>query len=78
MRKDCDLAAAQFTYVFEVYQGGHSIFCFMEDKYKASGVKAFLNTLYSQGIPASMKQNFSTDLKSFEADWKSHLDSFKR
>lgn len=76
MRKDCDLSASYFPYVFEVYSGGHSIFCHMEDKYKVSGVKGFLKTLYSKGIPESMKENFSTTVPAFEADWKANLDKF--
>ena len=78
MRKDCDLSAHHFPYVFEVYDGGHSIFCHMEDRYQVAGVKAFLHTLYSNGIPASLKENFSTTLQAFEADWKANLEKFKR
>lgn len=77
MRKDCDFSAPYFPYVFEVYRGGHSIFCYMEDKYKVSGVKSFLKTLYGSGIPASMEKNFNTTVKKFEADWKNNLDIFK-
>ncbi len=32
MRSECNLMATHFPYVFEVYDGGHSIFCHMEDK----------------------------------------------
>lgn len=78
MRKDCDLAAPYFPYVFEVYDGGHSIFCHMEDRYQVAGVKAFLQTLYKKGIPVSFQENFSTTLSAFEADWKASLDKFKR
>jgi hypothetical protein len=78
MRKECHLDAPNFKYVFEIYRGGHSIFCHMEDQYKAPGVKAFLQTLYSKGIPASLQENFSTSLADFEADWKNHLDDFKQ
>jgi len=78
MRAECDLSASRFPYVFEVYDGGHSIYCHMEDKYKVSGLKAFLQTMYSKGIPASMKENFSTTVQAFEADWKANLDKFKR
>ena len=77
MRNDCDLSAPYFPYVFEVYSGGHCIFCYMEDKYKVSGVKAFLQTLYLSGIPASMEKNFKTTVKKFESDWKANLDKFK-
>ena len=49
----------------------------MEDKYKVSGVKAFLQTLYVSGIPASMEKNFKTTVKKFESDWKANLDKFK-
>lgn len=78
MRKDCDLSAPHFPYVFEVYSGGHSIFCHLEDRYKVTGVKAFLHTLYIKGIPSSLKENFSTTVPAFEADWKSSLDKFKK
>ena len=78
MRKDCDLSAPHFPYVFEVYSGGHSIFCHLEDRYKVTGVKAFLHTLYSKGIPSSLKENFSTTVPAFETDWKSSLDKFKK
>lgn len=78
MRKGCDLSAHSFKYVFEIYDGGHSVFCHMEDKYRVEGVKAFLQTLYAKGIPASIKDNFSTTLPDFEADWKANLDKFKR
>lgn len=77
MRKDCDLSAPYFPYVFEVYNGGHSIFCQMEDRYKVEGVKSFLQTLYSKGISTSLKENFSIDIKAFEADWKANLENFK-
>ena len=78
IRKDCDLSAPHFPYVFEVYSGGHCIFCYMEDEYKVSGVKAFLQTLYVSGIPASMEKNFKTTVKKFETDWKANLDRFKQ
>ena len=77
MRKDCDLTASHFPYVFEVYSGGHSIFCYMEDTYRLSGVKSFLQTVYDEGIPVSMKQNFSKTVPEFEQDWKANLDKFK-
>lgn len=77
MRKDCDLSASHFPYVFEVYSGGHSIFCYMEDTYRLSGVKSFLQTVYDEGIPASMKQNFLKTVPEFEKDWKANLDKFK-
>ena len=78
LRKDCDLSAPFFPYVFEVYTGGHSVFCHMEDKYKVAGLKAFLQTLYSKGVSVSMKENFSTTVPAFEADWKANLDKFKQ
>ena len=77
MRKDCDLSAPYFPYVFEVYNGGHSIFCYMEDAYRVSGVKSFLHTMYGEGISVSMKQNFSKTVSEFEKDWKANLDKFK-
>ena len=78
MRSECNLMATHFPYVFEVYDGGHSIFCHMEDKYKLEGLKSFLRTMYSKGIPTSMQENFSTTVQAFEADWKANLDNFKR
>ncbi len=78
MRSECNLMATHFPYVFEVYDGGHSIFCHMEDKYKLEGLKSFLKTMYSKGIPTSMQENFSTTVQAFEADWKANLDKFKR
>ena len=77
MREDCDLSAPYFKYVFENYQGGQSIFCHMEDRYRKEGVTAFLKTLFKKGIPASMQENFSTTVPQFEADWKANLDNFK-
>ena len=77
MRKDCDLKAPYFPYVFEVYNGGHSIFCYMEDAYKVPGIKSFLQTTYSQGISTSMEKNFSKSIKEFETDWKAALDRFQ-
>lgn len=78
MREDCDFTIRHFPYVFENYNGGQSIFCHMEDKYRVDGVKAFLQTLYGEGIPASFKSNFSTTVSSFEMDWKANLTNFKR
>lgn len=78
MRKDCNLSAHHFPYVFEVYSGGHSIFCYMEDTYRVSGVKSFLQTVYGEGISVSMQQNFSKTIPEFEKDWKANLDTFKR
>lgn len=78
IRTECNLNDRKFPYVFEVYQGSHSIFCHMEDRYEKSGVKSFLKTVYRKGIPASLKENFSTSVPEFEADWKTNLDKFKR
>ena len=78
MRKDCDFTASYFPYVFENYQGGQSIFCYMESTYSVNGVKKFLRTTYSSGIPSSLKTNFSKTIKQFENDWKSNLNMFKR
>ena len=77
MRQECDLSAKSFHYVFEVYDGGHSIFCHMEDIYGLSGVKSFLQTLYGRGLPYSMQHNFSKTVGEFENDWKANLDKFK-
>lgn len=78
MRSDCDFGAGKFHDVFENYRGGQSIFCHMEDLYRVEGVKCFLKTLYGKGIPASFRDNFSTTVPAFEADWKANLDKFKR
>lgn len=78
MRSDCYFGAGKFQDVFENYRGGQSIFCHMEDLYGVEGVKCFLNTLYGKGIPASFRDNFSTTVPAFEADWKANLDKFKR
>ena len=78
LRKDCRLTDDYFPYVFENYQGGQSIFCYMEYAYTVNGVKDFLRTTYKKGIPASLQSNFSKTVQSFEADWKSYLDNFKR
>mgnify|MGYP004460996951 CR=1 FL=1 len=43
----------------------------------AEGVPV-INTLYGKGIPASFRDNFSTTVPAFEADWKANLDKFKR
>ena len=43
----------------------------------AEGVPV-LKTLYGKGIPASFRDNFSTTVPAFEADWKANLDKFKR
>ena len=77
MRKDCDLSAPYFPYVFEVYQGGHSIFCHIEDRYKVEGVKSFLRSMYSEGVTKSMERNFSVSLSQFENDWKNSLENFE-
>ena len=70
--------APHFPYVFENYQGGQSIFCYMDNSYSVSGVKNFLRSTYTSGIPSAMKTNFSKSIQEFERDWKSNLDSFKR
>lgn len=77
MRQDCHLSDAAFPLVFEVYAGGHSIFCHMEDRYREEGVKDFLQTLYHKGIPTSLQENFGTTMSAFEGDWKAHLDKFR-
>ncbi len=43
----------------------------------AEGVPV-IKTLYGKGIPASFRDNFSTTVPAFEADWKANLDKFKR
>ena len=43
----------------------------------AEGVPV-IKTLYGKGIPASFRDNFSTTVLAFEADWKANLDKFKR
>lgn len=78
MRKECRLSDPYFPYVFEVYAGGHSIYCHMEDRYGVKGVKSFLQTLYHKGIPTSLQENFMTTLQAFETDWKADLDKFKK
>ena len=78
MRNDCNFQDAYFPYVFENYQGGHSIYSFMEKEYKESGLKAFLKTSYTQGIQASIQKHFSKTITEFESDWKANLDMFKR
>lgn len=78
LRQHCNLADRHFPYEFENYEGGNSIFCHMEDKYKFNGLTSFLQTLFKRGIPASMKENFSTTVPEFETDWKTNLDKFKK
>ncbi len=77
MRADCHLMDPHFPYTFEVYAGGQSIFCHMEDEYKPDGLKSFLKTMYSRGVSESMRENFSVTVPQFEADWKTNLDKFK-
>lgn len=76
MRKECNLLDAYFPYTYQVYDGGRSIYCFMEDQYKVSGIKAFIKTLYNSGIPTSMTQNFSISVPEFEKNWKDNLEEF--
>lgn len=78
LRTQCNLSDRTFPYVYQIYMGGHSIYCHMEDRYGVSGVKSFLKTLYKKGIPTSLKENFSISVPEFETDWKSNLDKFKR
>lgn len=78
MRKDCKLTDSHFPYVFENYQGGHSIFYYMDKTYSVAGVKKFLMTTYSNGISAAFKSNFSKTVHEFEADWKSNLSTMQR
>ncbi len=78
MRKDCNLTDSYFPYVFENYDGGQSIFCYMDNCYSVSGVKNFLRNTYTSGIPSAMQSNFSKSIQEFERDWKSNLDNFKR
>ena len=78
MRNDCNLSDRHFPYVFENYQGGQSIFCYMDNSYSVSGVKNFLRSTYTSGILSAMKTNFSKTIQEFERDWKSNLDYFKR
>ena len=49
----------------------------MEDKYRVSGVKSFLKTVYVSGVPTSMEKHFKTTVGQFESDWKANLDKFK-
>lgn len=78
MRNDCNFTDSYFPYVFENYQGGQSIFCYMDRCYSVSGVKNFLKSTYTSGIPSAMQSNFSKSIQEFERDWKSNLDTFKR
>lgn len=78
MRKDCRFTDSYFPYVFENYQGGQSIFCYMEDKHSVTGVKNFLKSTYTAGVPSAMKATLSKTVQEFETEWKSNLNSFKR
>ena len=78
MKKDCNFSDKHFPYVFENYQGGQSIFCYMDRKYTVAGVKKFLLSTYTNGIPSSLQSNFSKTVQQFETDWKSNLKMFKR
>ena len=77
MRNDCHFSDRHFPYVFENYQGGQSIFCYMDQAYSVSGLKNFLKTTYTSGISSAMQSNFSKTVHQFEMDWKSNLNSFK-
>lgn len=77
MRKQCDLTDAYFPYVYQNYTGGQSIFKFLEDRYQVSGVQNFVKVLYDNGIPTSLKQNFSLTVKELEQQWKDALNTFR-
>ncbi len=78
MKSECDFTDLHFPYVYQNYTGGQSIFCYMEDEYKASGITRFLNTLYSEGVDASLQKNFSIGIDDFEMNWKNNLHRFSR
>lgn len=78
MRKDCKFTDSHFPYVFENYQGGQSIFCYMEDAYSEVGVKNFLQSTYEKGVASATQDIFSKTLQDFEKDWKRNLDQFRR
>ena len=78
MRSDCNFTDRHFPYVFENYQGGQSIFNYMESLYKVDGVKSFLQVLYDNGISVSLRKNFSITVQQFESGWKNNLDNFKK
>lgn len=74
MRQDCDFTKSYFPYEFENYEGGHSIFCYMEDEYTLEGVKRFLKTTYTNKISPSFEIALSKPMKEFEREWKSQLE----
>ena len=76
MRKQCDLTDDYFPYTYQNYTGGQSIFKFIEDRYQLEGVQHFVKDLYQEGIPASLKKNFSLSVKQLEKQWKDALDTF--
>lgn len=76
MRKQCDLTDDYFPYTYQNYTGGQSIFKFIEDRYQLEGVQHFVQDLYQEGIPASLKKNFSLSVKQLEKQWKDALDTF--
>lgn len=78
MKTDCDFTQPYFPYVHQNYSGGQSIFCYMEDEYRKDGIKDFLQTMYTEGVDASLRQNFSIGVKDLEYGWKSNLDRFAR
>ena len=78
MMHDCNLTDRHFPYTFENYQGGQSIFCYMDETYSKAGVKNFLKSTYTEGISSAMQNNFSKSVRQFETDWKSELHKFKR
>ena len=76
MREQCNFEAAYFPYVYQNYQGGESIFRFMEKLYSKTGVTNFLQTLYAEGVSNSLDKNFQLDIKTFEQNWKNYLPNF--
>lgn len=78
MRKDCNFTDSYFPYVFENYQGGRSIFCYMDMTYSVSGVKSFLKSSYTRDVSSAIQENFSKTIQEFERDWKKNLEKFKR
>ena len=78
MRQGCDFSAPHFKYVHEVYQGGHSIYCFMEDRYRLPALKQFLKGTYSEPLATAVQQAFSVSVRQLENEWKANLDKFER
>ena len=77
MRKQCDLTDSYFPYTYQNYSGGQSIFKFIEDRYQVAGVQHFVGDLYDEGIPVSLKNNFSITVKQLEQQWKEALNTFR-